>query len=67
MPFMNQNHVKSNAVCTQPLMAPIAVESACYDNRLSYMNSMQDRCEKKKQQTTEIIYQLKTRCKSFVA
>lgn len=55
MPFMNQNHVKSNAVCTQPLMAPIAVESACNDNRISYTNSMQDRCERKKKQTTEII------------
>lgn len=35
-------------------MAPIAMESACYDNRVSNTNSMQDRCEKKKQ-TTEII------------
>lgn len=36
----------------KPLMAPIAMESACYD--LVNTNSMQDRCERKKQ-TTEII------------
>lgn len=37
-------------------MAPIAVESACDDNRLSYTNNVFIvRCEKKKKQTTEIV------------
>lgn len=39
-------------------MAPIAVESACDDIRISYTNSMQERCvreKKNKKQTTEII------------
>ena len=43
-------------------MAPIAMESACYDNRRSSTNCMQDRCENKKntekkskKQATEII------------
>lgn len=38
-------------------MAPIAVESACNDIRISYTNSMQERCEreKNKKQTTKII------------
>lgn len=33
---MLKNHINYNAVCTQPLMAPNAMESACVFNRLSF-------------------------------